>query len=379
MRGSFFWTRRFKRPSCPASDRETRIDVRVRLGRRPAGSGRTRVRLAASTMSAKRLAVLTGGTGFVGSHLAEALLAAGYRVRALVRRPASPGWLSGLDVEVAAGDVRDASSLVPFVDGADLVVHAAGKTAARSLAEYRASNAAGTRHLLDATLQAAPGAHFVLISSQAAAGPSQDGLPVSPEARGRPVSSYGWSKLEGEDELRARPEIAFTILRPSAVYGPRETAIRDLFVATARGVTPVLAGGALRVQLVYVGDVARAVLGAAARGGRRETFFLAHPEVLDYRSIAVVLSSLRTPPARLVAVPAAVIRAAGLATSLVSRFSKGPPVFNSEKASELLHSAWLCDVSSTQEALGSPLVTPFAAGARTTWTWYQDAGWLGKR
>ena len=330
-------------------------------------------------MGAKRLAVLTGGTGFVGSHVAEALLGAGYRVRVLVRRPASLGWLSGLDLEVTTGDVRDASSLRPFVAGADLVVHAAGTTAAKSLADYRACNATGTRHLLDATLAVAPRAHVVLISSQAAAGPSPDGTPVRPDVRGRPVSSYGWSKLEGEDELRASGEISFTILRPSAVYGPRETAIRDLFVATARGFTPVLAGGAPRVQLVHVADVVRTVVAAAARGGRRETFFVAHPEVLDYRSIAVNLSRLRTPPARLVPVPAAVIRVAGVATSLLSSLSKGPPVFNMEKASEMLQPAWLCDVSATQEALGAPLRTSFAEGSRATWEWYREAGWLGRR
>jgi nucleoside-diphosphate-sugar epimerase len=330
-------------------------------------------------MKESRLAVLTGGTGFVGSHVAEALVKAGYRVRALARRPSDAGWLAGLGVEVVPGDVRDAASLVPFARGADLVVHAAGKTAARSLAEYRASNAAGTRHLLDATRAVASGAHFILISSQAAAGPSHDGAPVRADVRGRPVSSYGWSKLEGEDQLRVSPDLAFTILRPSAVYGPRETALRDLFVATARGFTPVLAGGTPRVQLVYVSDLARCVLAAAARGGRRETFFVAHPEVLDYRSIAVTLSRLRTPPARLVPVPALAIRAAGLITSLVSVLGKGPPVFNSEKAGELLQPAWLCDVSSTQAELGSPLVTPFPEGARKTWDWYREAGWLGKR
>ena len=330
-------------------------------------------------MTASRLAVLTGGTGFVGSHLAEALLESGYRVRALVRRPSDPGWLTHRNVEVVPGDVRDAASLLPFVEGADLVVHAAGKTAAKSLAEYRACNAAGTRHLLDATLAMAPGAHFILISSQAAAGPSPDGAPVKPDDRGRPVSSYGWSKLEGEDELRASPRLAFTILRPSAIYGPRETALRNLFVATARGFTPVLAGGTPRVQLVYVVDVARAVVAAAARGGRRETFFVAHPEVLDYRLVARVLSQLRTPPARLIPVPALAIRAAGLVMSLLSALAKAPPVFNSEKAEELLQPAWLCDVSATQAALGSPLATPFAEGARKTWDWYREAGWLGKR
>jgi nucleoside-diphosphate-sugar epimerase len=330
-------------------------------------------------MPTPRLAALTGGTGFVGSHLAEALLAGGYRVRALVRRPAEPGWLKSAGVDVVPGDVRDPSSLASFVEGADLVVHAAGKTSARSLADFRACNATGTRHLVDATREAAPAAHFVLISSQAAAGPSRDGNPVLPGTRGRPISSYGSSKLEGEDEVRASDGLAFTILRPSAVYGPRETAIRDLFVATSRGFTPLLAGGTPRVQMVFVEDVARVLMAVAERGGRRETFFVAHPEVLDFRGIAVTLSRLRTPPARLVPVPALAIRAAGLVTSLVSALRKAPAVFSSEKAAEMLQPAWLCDVSGTQAALGSPLSTPFSDGARRTWNWYLEKGWLGRR
>jgi nucleoside-diphosphate-sugar epimerase len=258
------------------------------------------------------------------------------------------------------------------------VVHAAGKTSARSFADYRACNATGTRHLVDATLASAPSAHFILISSQAAGGPSLDGAPVAPGARGRPVSSYGWSKLEGEDQLRSASGLAFTVLRPSVVYGPRETALRALFVATARGFTPVLAGGTPRIQMAYVEDVARSVTAAAERGGRGETFFVAHPEILDYRAIATTLAKLRTPPARLLPVPAAVIRAAGVLTSLVSALGKGPPVFNTEKAAEMLQPAWLCDVGPTQAALGTPLTTGLVAGARKTWDWYLEAGWLGK-
>lgn len=327
-------------------------------------------------MSEKPLVALTGGTGFVGSHAAEALLAAGFRVRALVRRPEDPGWLKGLDLEVVKGDVRDAASLDALVRGAAAVVHAAGKTSARSEADYMAANAGGTANLAAATKRLAPGAHVVLVSSLAAAGPSRDGSPVKSSSPPRPVSSYGRSKLAGEEELRRVPGLSYTVLRPSAVYGPRETAIRDLFVAASKGIVPVLAGGAPRIQLVYALDVAAAVVGALRRGGRGETFFVAHPDVETYASIARTLALLPEKRPVLVPVPAALIRLAGFVAGAATFFSSGPPVFNSEKAAEMLEPAWICDVSDAAAALGEPFRTGFEPGARKTWAWYSQNGWI---
>ena len=132
-----------------------------------------------------------------------------------------------------------------------------------------AANAAGSANVVAAVRKSAPDAHVVLVSSQAAGGPSPNGAPVRAADPPRPVSSYGRSKLAGEEAVRNEPGLAFTILRPSAVYGPRETAIRDLFVAASRGFVPVLAGGTPRIQMVYVDDVARAVLGALEQGRER--------------------------------------------------------------------------------------------------------------
>lgn len=322
-----------------------------------------------------RLAALTGGTGFVGSHVAEALLREGWRVRALVRRPDAPGWLKGLDVETVRGDVRDPASLGQLVEGAQAVVHVAGKTAARNEAEYLAANAGGVANVAAATRAAAPKAHVVLVSSLAAAGPSRRGRPVRTGDPDRPVSAYGRSKLEGERRL-AESGLGRTVLRPGAVYGPRETAIRDLFVGASRGWVPLIAGGRPQVQLVFAPDVADAVLGALRRGPTGETFFVAHPEILDYRRIADTLAELRVPRARLLPVPAPLVRAAGAVVGLATSFASGPPVFNREKARELLQEAWTCDVSDTQEALGQPFKRDFLTGSRITWEWYRDAGWI---
>ena len=329
-------------------------------------------------MRAGDLVSLTGGTGFVGSHVADALLAAGYRVRALVRRPDDVAWLKGTGVDLVKGDVRDAASLPPLVEGASAVVHVAGKTSARNEAEYMAANAAGTANIAAAARAHAPGAHVVLVSSQAAGGPSRDGLPVTPSSAPGPVSAYGRSKLAGEEALR-RAGVPFTILRPCAVYGPRETAIRDLFVAASKGVVPVLAGGKPRIHMVYGPDVAAAVRGALDRGGRGETFYVAHPEVLDYAAIAATLAGLPARRPFRLPIPAALIRGAGHIVGALSAFAKGPPVFNSEKAEEMLQDAWLCDVSDAQVALGQPFRIDFATGSRLTWEWYLERGWLVDR
>lgn len=327
-------------------------------------------------MPAKFLVALTGGTGFVGSQIADALLASGYRVRALVRRPEDPGWLAAMDVEIVKGDVRDADSLDALVNGAAVVVHAAGKTSARTEADYMAANAGGTANVAAATRRLAGDAHVILVSSLSAAGPSRDGIPVKATAPGRPVSSYGRSKLAGEEELRRICGFPFTILRPCAVYGPRETAIRDLFVAASKGVVPVLAGGTPRIQLVYALDVAAAVVGALRRGGRGETFFVAHPEILTYGSIARTLASLPPKKPLLLPVPAPLIRLLGLVVGAATSFSKGAPVFNAEKADEMLEEAWICDVSGSEAALGHPFTTDFVTGARKTWEWYLEKGWI---
>jgi nucleoside-diphosphate-sugar epimerase len=241
-----------------------------------------------------------------------------------------------------------------------------------------AANAGGTENVAAAVRAHAPGAHVVLISSLAAAGPSRDGAPVKATDAPRPVSTYGRSKLAGEEALH-RSGVPFTILRPCAVYGPRETAIRDLFVAASRGVVPVLAGGRPRIQMVYGPDVAAAVLGALERGPKGETFFVAHPEVLDYCVIAETLSGLPSRRPFRLPVPAALIRVAGHIVGAVSAFGKGPPVFNAEKAEEMLQAAWLCDVSGAQIALGQPFRTDFRTGARLTWDWYMEHGWLHDR
>src|SRR3972149_2250860 len=122
--------------------------------------------------------LVTGASGFFGSHVAEELARQGCDVRVLVRRTSSRAFLAGFPHEVSIGDVTDAGSLPGAVAGVETVVHAAGLIKARSAAEFDAINARGTANLLAAVEQASPGLRrFVYVSSLAAHGPSEAGAP----------------------------------------------------------------------------------------------------------------------------------------------------------------------------------------------------------
>ena len=171
-------------------------------------------------------AFVTGGTGFVGWHVAKALLAEGWSVRALARGgPLRQTGLDELPVDVVAGDLpataASATSATSYVDralqGCSAVVHCAGLVKARSLADYRAVNVLGTEHLVEASAKVCPTAVFVYVSSQAAAGPSRDGRPVAEGDPAKPVSDYGLSKLEGERAVARGWPGPRIVLRPGVL------------------------------------------------------------------------------------------------------------------------------------------------------------------
>ncbi|HMF87001.1 MAG TPA: NAD-dependent epimerase/dehydratase family protein, partial [Gemmatimonadaceae bacterium] len=115
---------------------------------------------------------ITGGSGFLGSHVAEHFANAGHDVRLLLRPTSSRKFLTDFHYETAVGDVTDASSLAPAVEGADAVVHTAGLVKARNEGEFMAVNATGTANLLSAVYSAAPALkRFICVSSLAAHGP----------------------------------------------------------------------------------------------------------------------------------------------------------------------------------------------------------------
>ena len=193
---------------------------------------------------------ITGGTGFVGTALIQAAVAAGHAVRALTRRSQVPRD----GVEWITGTLEDAAALDRLVSGADVVVHVAGVVNAPDRTAFVAGNVEGTRAMLAAAAKSRV-ARFVHVSSLAAREPG--------------LSDYGWSKAEAERLVEAS-SLAWTIVRPPGIYGPGDLEQLDLFRAARWGVVPLPPRG--RLSVIAVEDLARLLLAIAIEGSPRSIY-----------------------------------------------------------------------------------------------------------
>ncbi|MEM9011703.1 MAG: NAD(P)-dependent oxidoreductase [Pseudomonadota bacterium] len=297
-----------------------------------------------------RLVAITGASGFVGSHIAAAFAEAGWRCRALLR-PGSPP--PETPVEVVRGALDQAEALGQLVEGADAVVHAAGLTVSRDPEAFARVNVAGTEQMIAAWSAHCPEAAFVLISSMAARVPE--------------LSPYAASKREAEARLSGQAG-RWSILRPAAVYGPRDAATRALFRMADGPVQPLLGPAEARLYLIHAEDVARAVVAAAegAPAGACWELSDARRDGYGWRETAIVLAEAlgRTP--RPVTLPPALVDALGWAAEHAPALQRIIGPLTPAKIRELRHLDWSSSVGEQPPAtLWSPQLD-LAAGFRRT-------------
>jgi nucleoside-diphosphate-sugar epimerase len=327
------------------------------------------------------LAVVTGSTGFIGSHLVDALLARGATVRALVR-PETP--IAGRDgrIEHFEADLLDDRSVREsrIWEGATHVFHLAGVTRGRTLSHFRAGNVFPTANVL-AALAARPGKppRVVIVSSQAAAGPAPAAdAPVRESDRPVPVEAYGRSKLQAEQAVvRYRDALPITIVRPAAVYGPRD---RD-FLAAFRQASSRLALHAVRpdhsFSLVHVSDLVDALIRAAERPGAvGQTYFIAGETPVTWRQLYDEMATVAGARPIHLEVPQTAVRLAAHAGDLLSTLTGRATLLNRNKAALARSRWWLCDASRARAELDWCPKVPLQLGLRETYLWYVDAGWL---
>jgi len=324
--------------------------------------------------------LLTGGNGFVGSHVLDELLRLGHEVTVLLRKTSDTRFIEGAlgRARVVYGDVQSAESLQPAVRDAEAVVHCAGKTKAVRKRDYYAVNALGTQGLVEACNKHARDLRrFVLISSLAASGPGTSQAPAREDGPARPVTAYGDSKLKGEQFARRALRSGCIVLRPAAVYGPRDGDFLVAFKTVAGGVAPLIKGGRQRVSLVYVADLVRAVVAALeAPQEAAGVYHVAHPLPLTQRELLETIAEAMGKRPFYVPMPAPLLYVAFAVRDLVSRVTRKPSIVNLGKIPEYTAPGWVCSTERAASRLGFTARTPIEEGVRLTLRWYIEHGWL---
>jgi nucleoside-diphosphate-sugar epimerase len=324
-------------------------------------------------------ALVTGATGFVGNNLTRKLLERGYSVTCLVRNSHKAQNLADLPVRLAVADLENSAGIKDAVQGIDLIFHAAGAIKAANREHYFAVNCLGTRRLLEAVAEENPGIkRFVHISSLSAAGPSLNAEGISEEDKPNPISWYGESKRASEEEvLRFAEKFPVTILRPSAVYGPRDPETLMIYQMVKRGCLFTPGRRVRRFSIVHVDDLNDAILLAGQSDlNTGETFFISNTAPSTWDQFGRLIAKSMAKPFRQIAFPECIARAAGYAGDLYAKASGKAATVSSQKIRELLQANWICNPAKAIKLLGFDAKIELEKGINETIEWYQLHNWL---
>lgn len=333
---------------------------------------------------------ITGASGFIGSHLAERVRAAGHAVTCLVpeapaiREAPTVQLLEEIGCDIVRGDLRDVDTLERTVEGADQVFHLAALPrydASVPDSEYERINVTATADLL-AVSRAAGVDRFVFVSSIEAVGVSTDGRPLTESSPPNPRNVYGRSKWRAEEVVREfHREHGFhaVIARIGATFGPREyLVLHRIFRPASYGLYVLLGDGSALMEFCYVKNQVQGIWLCADKGRAGETYFLSDPTPYPFKQVLTEVGRQLGRPLLLVPIPAplAWLVAVGFeAASKVLRFypflieETGRPPMSRATLAWALKSAVFCDTSKAQCELGYQPQHTLAEGLAETFTW----------
>jgi dihydroflavonol-4-reductase len=318
-----------------------------------------------------RVATVTGATGFLGGHLCEALRDSGWTVRAIVRPGNKKPLPSGIEPVEAA---LDSDALAKAAAGSSLLIHSAAMVRAATEREIQRVNVGGTKAAVDAANAA--GARLLFISSQAAMGPDPIAKPSREDDSPHPITPYGRSKRDAESLIRRDARVPWTIVRPCAVYGPRDRGFLPLYRLARKGVFLMVAPPSTPFNFIYIDDVIRGLVLAAtddrAIGG---TFFLAHPTPETAENFSRAMADALGSKYRPIPVPSLAVRIAGAIGEVCWRLGVTPDV-DASRVAEMRAGGFVCSVDRARDVLGFTAQRPLREGVEQTARWYRDRGWV---
>ena len=330
-------------------------------------------------MESKIISVVTGASGFVGSHMVDYLLEKGHHVKCILRKTSSTKWLEGKQVEIFYSGLFDKEKLKEVLKDADYLFHIAGVVKAKTEDGYFKGNVQTTRTLLDALCEIdSKVKRIVIVSSQTACGPSLDGKPCNEGTPEHPITTYGRSKLAEEKLAKSyMDKLPITIVRLPAVYGERDTEIYQVFKTYKMGIMTLVGFDEKKLNLSHVYDVVNGIfLAATSDKSKGQLYFIASEEIYTWEQISQSIKKAFGRSALTIRVPHFLVYTVAAIAQFFAMFSSKAATFNLEKAKDFVQKEWTCDVSKAKNELGYKQNISLDEGMMRTISWYREMKWL---
>ena len=330
-------------------------------------------------MGMKIISVVTGASGFVGSHLVDKLISEGHQVRCILRGSSSRRWLENKPVEIFNCGLFDKEAIRSIVKDADYLFHIAGVVKSKDESGYYKGNVETTRVLLDAVWEVNPNIKRVLLtSSLTACGPSLDGKPCTEQTVEHPITAYGRSKLAQEQLAKTYMDrLPITIIRPPAVFGPRDTEVYLIFKTYKYGLMTLIGFDKKELSLVHVEDLVNGIyLAAVSERGIGQTYFIAASEINNWVEVSGYIEKSMGRKALIIRLPHRLVYSVAAAAQFFALFSSRPATFNLEKARDFVQKRWTCSIAKAETDLGFHPSVSIEEGMERTIGWYKEMKWL---
>jgi nucleoside-diphosphate-sugar epimerase len=324
----------------------------------------------------RKTALVTGSTGFIGSHLVTALIERNYHVSCLIRPSSRIDWIEKQPVRIYHGRYSDPDFLKQAVQKQDYIFHVGALINASCWEDFVKANIDSTRNLLEACALENPDLEkFVFVSSISAAGPASSGEPIDETRPCRPVSLYGRSKMLAEEVTAGYfTRLPVVILRPTNILGVGQKELLTVIKLARKRIIPMLGNGDRQTSVCFVDDLVRAMLTAAENpAARRKIYFVASPQAYSWREmVGIIKRSLTRSPVLKIPYPLLLIIAT-LLESFASISSK-PPLISRGALKSVRKNYWLHDVNKIKKELGFVTRTGLEEGLDRIIRVYQEQG-----
>lgn len=323
--------------------------------------------------------LVTGASGFIGSHLVDALLQRHCKVHCLVRRTSDLRWLDRTKVQLHYGNLTESFPLGDSLEKTDYVFHCAGLTRAKTRKDYFQANADACRVLYEqCTALGKNLKRIVHISSLASVGPSLPNQPVDEDTPCKPLTYYGKSKLAGEEIARQySSSLPIVILRPPVVYGPREVNFFTFIKGISKGWNLQLGSQQRTLSLIYVADLVQAMLKAAVASSLgKNVYFITDGKLYRWDEVVETTVKLLNVRIRSIRIPDSFLGPFGLFMDFVSIYRTNAPLLDSQRTIDIRQSTWTASSSRFFEDFEFQPQFDLTTGLSETVNWNKKQGFL---